>query len=237
MTSAIAPRIFLLEDDPVLGQGLQTCLELEGYQVNWQQRLQSAYANLDKSAYDLYLLDVMLPDGSGRELCQHLRSHQQRAPIFFLTARSDENSVVAGFDAGANDYLRKPFSNRELLARIQASLRWQEMTAAPAPQPLGFEDSELSLNPSTREISWQGMPLRLNRRQFDLLSCLLRHPGQVLSREQIMDQIGCELDVTDRTIDAHISQLRQLLRQHGIAQLVIQSVYGLGYRLQRQAAA
>ncbi|MGV3526335.1 MAG: response regulator transcription factor [Candidatus Sericytochromatia bacterium] len=235
----VPPRIFLLEDDPILGQGLRTCLELEGYEVEWQQGFQAAQGCLDNHAYDVYLLDVMLPDGNGIRLCQRLRDGDERAPIFFLTARTDENSVVEGFEAGANDYLRKPFSNRELLARIQASLRWHRPVDPPlerfaAPAPLRDLDG-LSLNPATREASWQGTLLPLNRRQFDVLHCLMRHADQVLSREQIMNQIGCDLDVTDRTIDAHISQLRQLLRQHGVEALRIQSVYGLGYRLQRQA--
>src|SRR5258708_4211927 len=113
-------HFLLVEDDPILGRSLSVYLELEGNQLTWVKDLSAASEAINRNAYDLVILDVNLPDGSGFDFCSSLRSKGSRTPIIFLTAKTDEDSVVAGFNAGANDYVKKPFGNRELLARIKA---------------------------------------------------------------------------------------------------------------------
>jgi two-component system OmpR family response regulator len=217
--------LFLLEDDPVLGEGLRTYLQLEGFEVDWQHGYSTALQRIQQRSYDLYLLDITLPQGSGIALCQQLRARAERAPILFITARTDETSVLEGFGSGANDYVRKPFSNRELLARIQASLRWRQPSAQ-------VQLGSLRLDLEARKALWHGQELRMNRRQFDVLRVLMQNPGAVLSRDQMMHLLDFDLHVADRAIDAHISQLRQLLRQQGVTEVAISAVYGLGYRLE-----
>lgn len=216
-------HILLVEDDPLLGQGIATYLELQGAQVTWLQEARALNTALAHGTYDTVLLDLMLPDGDGLQVCQYLSQRHPELPILMLTAKTDEDSALRGLAAGARDYLRKPFGNRELLARIQVHL--------PRKRADTLELGALQLRLSTRQATYSDQVLRLNRRQFDLLSCLLQHQTQVLSRDQLLDHLKMDWDVTDRTIDSHISQLRGLLRRAGAADIQIVSVYGLGYRL------
>lgn len=220
------PQILLLEDDPVLGHGIQTYLELQSYQVCWLKSLadfQDHFSQQTLSSYDLMLLDVMLPDANGLKLCQMVAQTHPALPVLMITAKTDEDAVIAGLASGARDYLRKPFGNRELLARIQVHLP----RSSRRPMHLG----PLQLCLETRQVWYQQRQLKLNRRQFDLLVCFVQRPDQVLSRHHLLDQLGMDYQVTDRTIDSHISQLRSLLRREGIQDIQIVSVYGLGYRL------
>lgn len=221
-------RILLLEDDPVLGKGLQVHLETAGYQVEWQTHLAKARDSESQSQFDLLLLDVNLPDGSGFDLCREVRKGGSRLPILMLTARSDEDSVVAGFESGANDYIRKPFSNRELLARIQSHLK----------EPFA-RDEQIRCGPvlvlvDQRKVMIDGQDMEFNRREFDIFVHLIKSPGAILSREQLITAIDSADNILDRTIDSHFSHIRARLKKKGVQKVAIRSVYGVGYTLEMQ---
>jgi two-component system, OmpR family, response regulator len=219
-------KILLLEDDPVLGKGLQVHLQTAGYQVIWETHLSKARFTESEDDFDILLLDVNLPDGSGFDLCRDVRRNGSRLPILMLTARSDEDSVVTGFEAGANDYIRKPFSNRELLARIQSHLK----------EPFA-RDEQIRCGPvlvliDQRKVMIDGNDMEFNRREFDIFVHLAKSPGTVLSREQLITRIDSADNILDRTIDSHFSHIRSKLKKKGIQNVAIRSVYGVGYTLE-----
>jgi DNA-binding response OmpR family regulator len=218
-------KVFLLEDDPILGYGIVTYLESENFSVLWCKNLQEASMSVMKNQIDLYLLDVMLPDGESLGLCSEIRGKKIDVPILFLTAKVDEESVVKGLNAGANDYIRKPFGNRELLARVRANLR------------TGVEKSriiagDLILDASTRKVSYQGKQIQFKRRQFDILMYFLKSPSRLLTRDNLINHLDISGEIFNRTIDSHISQLRTALKENGVTNIKITSVYGIGYRLE-----
>jgi DNA-binding response OmpR family regulator len=219
-------RILLVEDDPILAKGLQLNLRSAGHEVAWESRITTAQAREAQAPVDLILLDVNLPDGSGLDFCRTLRSKGSRLPIIMLTAKADEDSVVGGIEAGANDYIRKPFSTRELLARIQSQLK----------EPFQRED-QIRSGPvlvllGQRKVLIEGADLELNRREFDIFAHLVKSPGTILSRDQILNAMNKGDEVLDRTIDSHFSHIRAKLKKKDVKNVVIRSVYGVGYTLE-----
>jgi DNA-binding response OmpR family regulator len=219
-------KILLLEDDPVLGKGLQVHLQTAGYDVTWETHLSKARESQSQNPFDLLLLDVNLPDGNGFDLVKEVRNHGSRLPILMLTARADEDSVVTGFESGANDYIRKPFSNRELIARIQSHLK----------EPFA-RDEQIRCGPvlvliDQRKVMIDGQDMEFNRREFDIFVHLARQPGTVLSREQLITRIDSADNILDRTIDSHFSHIRSKLRKKNVQNVAIRSVYGVGYTLE-----
>jgi len=220
-------HILLAEDDPKLGKLIRYKLEKAAHNVDWAQDGQEAEDFLENSAYDLLILDWMMPRKSGIELCRQLRQRKDFTPVLMLTAKDAVQDRVEGLDAGADDYLIKPFAFEELLARIRALGRrpvqhWQEeeMTVG-----------DLSLNLRTLEVRQNGQPVPLSKREFQLLAYFMRHAGQILSRERIMDAVwGLDADVTPNTVDAYVSLLRKKIDNPAHPQR-IQSVRGMGYRL------
>lgn len=222
-------KIFLLEDDLILGEAIRLQLELENYEVTWARSLAEAQNLPAKDdGVDLCLLDVNLPDGSGFDFCRKLRQTGGEAPVIFLTARTDEESVLQGFDEGANDYMRKPFSNRELLARIRRQLGEKKT----ADDVIRF--SGLTLVKNKQILSDGERQVRLNRREFEILQHLFKKPGDTVTREMLLDQLNTGGEIFDRTIDSHISHIRSKLRKSGVDKVHIISVYGMGYRLERK---
>ncbi|KYG67195.1 DNA-binding response regulator [Bdellovibrio bacteriovorus] len=222
-------NIFLLEDDPIVGKAIQLQLELESYKVEWAQSLADARRKLAASTAgtDLFILDVNLPDGDGYEFCQWLRSQEHKNPVIFLTARTDEESVVRGFDEGANDYIRKPFSNKEMIARIKNQLSDKKATL----DLVRFAGLTLIKN---QQILKNGEALiSLNRREFEILTVFFEQPETILTREQLMDRLASGDEIYDRTVDSHISHIRAKLQKNGVKEVKINSVYGQGYRLER----
>jgi DNA-binding response OmpR family regulator len=218
-------KILLIEDDPILAKGLQVNLRQAGHEVAWEARLSSALEREAQTPIDLILLDVNLPDGSGIDFCRDLRQKGSRLPIIMLTAQTDEDSVVVGIEAGANDYIRKPFSTRELLARIQSQLK----------EPFQRED-QIRTGPviillAQRKILIEGVELELNRREFEIFTHLVRNAGAVTTRDQILATMSNGDEVLDRTIDSHFSHIRSKLKKTGIKAITIRSVYGVGYTL------
>lgn len=218
--------ILLIEDDPNIGASLVTQLELEDFKVDWAQDLASARKQVELEKYSLLLLDLNLPDGNGLFFCKELRRRDPQLPMIVLTASVDEDSVVSCLEAGATDYIKKPFGSRELLARIRAALR--RVSSDEVAIALGG----LSLNPDQRTVLFQATKIELNRREFDILQHLLQRPGSVVSRDSLLQAINRGGEIFDRTIDSHVSHLRSKLKNVGVVGLVISSVYGVGYRLE-----
>jgi DNA-binding response OmpR family regulator len=213
-------RILIVEDDPGIADVLEYSLKAAGYEV--VKTAQGKLAVPLAGSADFVVLDIGLPDMDGFDVCREIRK-SSNVPILFLTSRTEEIDRVVGLELGADDYMAKPFSTRELCARIKAiSRRTTTGSAVPA--------SGLTLDRDAFSASIDGRHLDLSRTEFDLLACLSAHPGRVFTREQILDQAwrdgGC---VTDRTVDAHIKSLRKKLSPSEC----IETVRGVGYRFQQ----
>ncbi len=221
----IMVNLLLVEDDPNLGKGLKANLELENYHVYWAQTIYEAHILCETNNPDLILLDLGLPDGNGFEFCLKIRQAKKTLPIIILTADSNEDSVVRGFSSGANDYVKKPFSSKELFARIKAQLSINLL-----------KEKELSLGKlhlfiESRKVVFDKTDIELNRKEFELLHFLIQRKGAIATREDIISKLGQSEEISDRTIDSHISHLRTKLKKGNITSITIKSEYGLGYRL------
>ncbi len=220
-------KILLVEDDAILVEALVRALSAEHYAVDVATDGQMGWTMASAAVYDVILLDVMLPKLDGISLCRQLRAHGSQTSILLLTSQDNSSSKVVGLDAGADDYMTKPFNLEELLARIRALQRRESVTLLPV---LTWE--VLSLNPSTREVTHRGTPIRLRPREYDLLELFLRNPQRVFSRAAILDHLwSFEGSPGEETVTAHIKGLRQHLKAAGVRHDPIETVYGIGYRL------
>jgi two-component system, OmpR family, response regulator len=222
-------KILLVEDDPVLAKSVQLNLELESWTVVRAASLAEARNIEAAGPIDGVILDLGLPDGSGLTFLNELREKESRVPVLVLTAQTDEESVVAGLELGANDYIRKPFSMRELMVRIKVALK------EPTLREHQVRFGPLLILKEARNASIDSVPIELNRREFDILTYLADHGGQVVTRERLLTKMDVEGEVFDRTIDSHISHIRARLKKAGVTQIVISSVYGVGYRLEEKS--
>ena len=221
-------RLLIVDDDPELRHFLRTELEIEGYSCGEAASGQQALMQLRESRWDLLLLDWTLPDFSGVEICRRLRGSDDQTPVLMLTARDDVRERVEALDAGADDYLTKPFSIEELLARVRARLR-NASKASSEPETLQLAD--LQLTAASREVSRGGESISLTGREFELLHLLLRQPNQVHGREAILNAVWGEQWVgDDNVIDVYIRALRRKLEREGRPTL-IQTVRGVGFML------
>lgn len=225
-------RLLLLEDDPAIARTVAYALEREGLAVAHSVLVQDAREQLARAPFDLLVLDVGLPDGSGLDLLRELRGTPATAalPVLVLSAHGEEIDRVLGLELGADDYLAKPFSPRELSARVKALLRraGTQAAATPAtrPTPL-FHDDEAG-----QRISLRGQPLALTRREYRLLACLLRGAGRIHSRDALLNAAwGDDSESTDRTVDTHIKTLRAKLRETDASRDYISTHRGMGYCL------
>jgi DNA-binding response OmpR family regulator len=215
------PRILIVEDEPDIAEALKEDLRLEGYEVEVAADGVAGTALGSAQSWDLILLDVMLPGRDGFEVCRELRRAGVPSPILFLTARTHEAEKVLGLDLGADDYITKPFSPRELRARIRARLRGG---AAECGETVRFGDTEVDF--ARVEVRRAGQPVEITPLEFKLLQVFLRNRGRLLSRDQIIDLAwGRSTYITERAVDAHIVNLRRKLGAGTIA-----SVRGMGYR-------
>ena len=219
--------MLIVEDEPDIAEGLRYNLEREGLSVVVAETGEKGLAAaLDRSnPPSLILLDLMLPGMSGTELCRRLRREPQtrRTPLIILTARGSESERVEGLELGADDYVTKPFSVRELIARVRAVLRRADESAATV-----YEDARLHVNFEEMKVVCAGQEVKLTRKEFGLLSTLARRPGRVLTRNQLLDEVwGLEYYDDTRTLDVHIRRLRQKLGDCGDC---IETVIGVGYR-------
>lgn len=226
-------HILLVEDEPSLRDNVIIALESEAMRVSWAGTGMEADRLILSEKIDLVLLDVGLPDTSGFDLCRSWRMRQLKLPILFLTARSSEVDRVVGLEIGGDDYLVKPFSLRELIARIRAVLR--RAPIAFSKESLNEESTVsgvkgLAVDEVRMCILTDGNEMELTRYEFRLMRLFLKNPSRVYSRGQLMDQVWEEPDsALERTVDAHIKQLRAKLREHGKSEDMIRTHRGLGY--------
>ncbi|MBP6276879.1 MAG: phosphate regulon transcriptional regulator PhoB [Limnohabitans sp.] len=221
------PRILIVEDEAPIAELISVNLRHNGFQPVWAMDSESAQRELDEILPDVILLDWMLPGESGLALARRWRSaaRTKATPILMITARGDEADRVAGLDAGADDYIVKPFSPRELLARIRAVLRRKVPESAGGAVKLG----ELQLDADTYRVSWQDKPIKVGPTEFKLLQYLMRHPERVHTRGMLLDKIwGDHVYIEERTVDVHVKRLRESL---GDAGSMIETVRGAGYRM------
>ena len=217
--------VLIVEDDAKIADMLANYLHMHGFLTELCGDGRDALRRLRSSEPALVLLDLMLPGLDGLAVCSALREFSS-VPVIMVTARIDEIDRLLGLDTGADDYICKPFSPRELVARVKALLRRSEGALTRAGQPAG-----LSVNDGRQQIEWLGQPLPLTPVEFRLLRLLLSRPGHIFVRSRLLDSVHEDLrDVSDRAIDSHIKNLRRKLDQAGVADVGISSVYGVGYR-------
>ncbi|MGC3985923.1 MAG: phosphate regulon transcriptional regulator PhoB [Pseudorhodoferax sp.] len=227
------PRVLIVEDEPAIAELLAVNLRHSGFQPTWAMDSVTAQVELDAVLPDVILLDWMLPGESGLSLARKWRAdpRTKAVPIIMLTARGDEHDRVAGLDAGADDYIAKPFSTKEMLARIRAVLRRR------APEQAGgsVQIGALLLDSSTHRVSFEGQPLKMGPTEFKLLHYLMQHAERVHSRSQLLDRVwGDHVFIEERTVDVHVKRLREAL---GAAGPMVETVRGAGYRITAQPVA
>jgi len=224
--NAMNPKILIVEDEQAIADNIQYALETEGFETRSLLSGMQVLPLLDREAIDLVILDIGLPDINGLELCKQIRKIHG-LPIIFLTARSAEIDRVVGLEIGADDYVVKPFSPRELSARVKAVLRRTR-----PPDPELPDRPTFRINESKRKISYLGRPLVLSRYEYNLLALFIRRPGHVFSREQLMELAWDEPEASmDRTVDAHIKNIRAKLRDITPDLDPIVTHRGVGYAL------
>jgi two-component system phosphate regulon response regulator PhoB len=221
------PAVLVVEDEPAIAELIAVNLRHNGFRTTWAIDSASAQVEIDDSVPDLILLDWMLPGESGLTLAKRWRAHPRtkEVPIIMVTARGDESDRVAGLDAGADDYIAKPFSTKELLARVRAVLRRR------APESVGdaLTIAGLTLDPATHRVSYQDQPLKLGPTEFKLLQFFMTSPERVHSRAQLLDKVwGDHVYIEERTVDVHVKRLREALAHAGA---MVETVRGAGYRL------
>ena len=227
------PRILVVEDEPAIAELISVNLRHNGFQPVWAEDGIAAQRELDAVLPDAILLDWMLPGQSGLALARKWRGEPRTkgVPILMLTARGDEPDKVAGLDAGADDYITKPFSTQELLARIRAVLRRRAPEQVNETVTIG----DLVLDGATHRVTWRSHALKIGPTEFKLLHYLMRHPERVHSRSQLLDKVwGDHVFIEERTVDVHVKRLRESL---GAAGVLIETVRGAGYRLAADARA
>ena len=219
-------RILIVEDDPMIGAGIRTGLRQDGYTADWARDGNSAEVAVATNEYDAILLDLGLPGRSGLELLAQWRRKRNMVPILIITARDSVEDRIAGLDAGADDYLVKPFDLNELAARLRALLRRRSGRATPV-----IEHGPLHLDPATHEVRLNGTAVKLSGREFALLHALLQVPGVPLSRSQLEDRLyGWEEEIGSNAVEVHIHALRRKIGSE-----LIRNVRGVGYMVPRQA--
>ena len=229
----MAPRILIVEDEPAILRGLQDNLRLEGFDVVTAADGESGYKLALESKPDLMILDLMLPRMSGYEICRKLRAAGVNTPILILTARSEETDRVLGLDLGADDYVTKPFSIRELLARVRALLRRTQPATPTAPEPAQLRFSGALLDFQKYEASKDGQPVDLTRKEFGIVRFLATRPGVVVSRDELLNEVwGYDAYPTTRTVDNHIASLRAKLEPDAANPRHFLTVHGVGYKFQ-----
>ena len=220
------PRVLVVEDEATISEPLAEHLAREGFDPDVASTLAEAKVAFERQTPDLILLDVMLPDGDGRDLCREIRKTSD-VPIVMLTARGEEIDRVLGLELGADDYVVKPFSARELVARIRAIQRRGHSTARKGPIQIG----PLTLDPAARTLTKGDGPVELAAKEFDLLHLLMANAGSVMKREEIMDEVwDPHWFGPTKTLDVHISWLRKKIEDHPANPRLILTVRGVGFR-------
>ena len=227
----MARRIAIVEDEAELASLIEYNLSRHGYEAQVLSGGKGTFQTLEQSRPDLILLDIMLPETDGFELCRQIRQSPvlARTPVLFLTARSDEVDRVLGLEIGGDDYMTKPFSPRELIARVKAHLRREQMAAEAPVMELG----PFRLDRTARRVFLSGRELDLTSTEFNLLEFFLTHPDRAFSRDQLLESVwGRQHHVTPRTVDVHIRRLREQIEEQPDDPRFLTTVRGFGYRFE-----
>ena len=226
-------KILVIEDEKDIQELLQLYLKRDGYDVHIAKDGETGLRKASQERYDLVLLDLMLPHMDGLEICRNLRSQDQTAdlPIIMITAKGEEADRIVGLEMGADDYITKPFSPREVLARVKAIFRRLEK---PKPKEVRREYGGIALDPAKHEVTYRGKSHPLTSKEFKLLEYFLTNKGRVLSRDILLNEIwGYDYFGTTRTVDVHVAHLRQKFQ---VLNKSLVAIKGLGYKLQEEPA-
>jgi DNA-binding response OmpR family regulator len=230
-------HLLLVEDDDAIAVALRLHLEDAGYRLHREADGRQAMAAIDRQRWDLVLLDLMLPGADGWEVCRHLRARHADVPVIMLSARSAEAHRVLGLELGADDYLAKPFSMLELVARIRALLRRIEQMRSTAAARQDFSFGPFRLDTVRRELLRGGTVVPLTLREFDLLHFLLKHPGRPFSRAELLHRVwGDGFDGYEHTVNSHINRLRSRIEDDPRDPKRVVTVWGVGYRFDPEPA-
>ena len=222
-----AKSILIVEDDPALLRGLKDNFETEGYQVRTAKDGQKGLDAMLTEAPDLLLLDLMLPKVNGYEICRLARARKLEMPIIMLTAKGQEEDIIRGLELGADDYVTKPFSIRELIARVKAFLRRQ------GEEPVDYKFGDFRLDLAAHKLFKKGAEVELTAKEFRLLEFFVRRAGRALTRDGILDGVwGDEVIVTDRSVDRCVTTLRSKIERDPKAPVFIQTIRDIGYRFE-----
>ena len=227
-----AKKILLVEDDQDIATLLRLNLQDEGYQIVHEADGNQALIQLEKQSWDAVILDLMLPGVDGLEICRRIRQMTRYLPVIIISARTSETHRVLGLEMGADDYLPKPFSVLELIARVKALFRRQEAMG----QNIRLESGSiachgLDIEPLSREVRLRGEPVELTPREFDLLYWFARHPGEVFSRLSLLDRVwGYQHEGYEHTVNTHINRLRIKIERDPAEPEIILAVWGKGYK-------
>ena len=233
----MSSRVLIVEDEPDIRELVVHHLKREGYQVSVAASGEEALRQVQASPPDLVLLDLMMPAMNGLEVCRRLRQDPVTAslPIVMLTAKGDEIDRVLGLEIGADDYITKPFSPRELVARVRAVLRRAHGDDVPPPHEI-FDRGRLRIDFDTYEVAVEGQPITLSLREFELLKFFVRHPHRVYDRLQLLDLVwGQDVHVEPRTVDVHVRRLRKTIERDDSSPQLIVTVRGVGYKFNPDA--
>ncbi|HVU01455.1 MAG TPA: response regulator transcription factor [Polyangiaceae bacterium] len=230
---SVKSRIVVVEDEPAIAESVAYALSRDGFDATIAKTLRDGAAALPTA--DLVVLDLMLPDGSGFDFIREARRSSLTTPIIVLSSRDGEADRVAALETGADDYVTKPFSPREIVARVRAVLRRAPAgSSVPPPAPVGARSrwtTPLRVDEATRRAHVGEHALELTRVEFDLLSTLLESPGRVFTRSELIDQVwGDGYAITDRTVDSHVKSLRRKVQEAGGNPGLVETVRGVGYR-------
>ncbi len=239
MTESAQRRILVVEDESAIAESIDFVLRREGFEVAVAGNLREARDKLGArspaggpSTPDLVIMDLMLPDGSGFDFLREIRAHGE-IPIIVVTSRDEEPDRIAGLEAGADDYVTKPFSPREIVARVRAVLRRAGRPRQDPGEARPSNPGGLEIRTDERRVAWAGVPIELTRAEFDLLCTLYQGRGRVFSRQQLIEAIwGHGHIVGDRTIDGHVKAVRRKLSEAGAPETMLSTVRGVGYRLE-----
>ena len=221
-------RILIIEDDPAISRGLADNLRFESHEVTTASEGEEGYRLIRENAPDLVVLDLMLPGLSGHEICRRVRGDGSTVPILMLTARSDEGDRVLGLDLGADDYVTKPFSIREVLARVRALLR---RTNTPRAEIDELRCDDIVVDFRKYEAAKNGIPLEMTRKEFGLLRLLASRAGEVVTRDELLNDVwGYDAMPTTRTVDNHVASLRAKLEDDPARPAHLLTMHGVGYK-------
>lgn len=227
-------KIVVVDDDPSVQEVVRAYLEKDGYLVYVAGTAGEGLALAERIKPGLVVLDLMLPDRSGEEVCRDIRERSD-VPILMLTAKASEDERVTGLAIGADDYLTKPFSPRELVARVRAILRRTQGGDQPLVELLSFDGGALEIDTVQHEVRRDGKPVELTPNEYKLLQTLARYPGRAYSRFELVNHVqGYEYEGYERTIDAHVKNLRKKIEPDSKQPRYVETVFGVGYRLARR---